>query len=72
MLFWHLDALRTAQLHLLANTLRLTLFEVSKTPDTDRLISWPRAVNQLYPGLPEFDFPDPSLFAQVQSIGRER
>lgn len=72
MLFWRLDEFPSNPLQQHADKIQLTLFAVSQSPDTDRLISWPIAVNLFYPEPSEHDFPDSSLFTQVRSIGSRR
>lgn len=68
-LFWCRNDFPSTPLQRMANKLQLTLFAVSKTPNTDRLISWSCIINQLCSDPLEPDFPYPSLFAQVRSIG---
>lgn len=70
MLFWRLDDICTTPLQHLAHKLQLNIFAVSKTSETDLLISWPRIVKQFCPEPPNPDFPDPVLFAQMRSIGQ--
>lgn len=62
MLYWRLKHKRTTPLQKFADHMQLTLFAVSKNPETDQLICWPRVGNEFCPSPPKPDFPDPSLF----------
>lgn len=48
------------------------MLAVTKSPDSDRLISWPRVCNSFCPSPPEPDFSDPSMFSQIRCLGQKR
>lgn len=57
MLYWRIENNKTRPLHKYADTLQMTLFAVSKSPNSERLISWPRICNMFCPSHPNLIFP---------------
>lgn len=72
MLYWRIEERKTRALDHSANQLQLKIFAVTKSPDADRLISWPRVCNTFCPIPPEPDITDPSMFSQIRCIGKSR
>lgn len=70
-LSWIQESSESQTYRQLAPHLELTLFAVSKTEKTDRLISWPRTQNMLMPEPPYTPLPDPSLYSSIhQTAGK--
>lgn len=49
----------------LANVLTTSTFAVAKDDKKDRLISWPKVYNGLFPPPPFIDLPNPGLFQKI-------
>lgn len=62
LLHWRLDEVRNTRLSNYAHLLQLTIFAITKSIHTDRLISWPRLANYVSLLPPKPDLPDSSLF----------
>lgn len=61
MLYWR----PTPDDNRMASATTMTLFSISKSVYTDRLISWPRFLNQHAPDPPHCELPDPSSFNAI-------
>lgn len=67
LLAWRPECVRATQLSEHADVLCMTIFAISKDPQHERLISWPRHANELVPAPPKPDFPKPRHFGYIQT-----
>lgn len=65
MLSWSVVSQGQARYSKLADFIQITLFAVTKSPEEDRLISWPRIQNHLLSDPPHTHLPSPDLFQSI-------
>lgn len=66
-LSWSLMSEESNDYRLLASTIQMSIFSVTKSEASDRLISWPQVQNALLPDPPQVSLPNPGLFDQIKS-----